>query len=463
MSDYGSFIHTKHRDFSGSGIAPESTGSHLFEHQRLLVEWALRKGRSAIFADTGLGKTAIELEWARQVAAHGRVLILTPLAVAAQTTREAKRFGVDVSNARQDDGARIVVTNYDNMHNFDASLFTGVVLDESSILKNFTGAMRNSLIASFSSTPYRLACTATPAPNDHTELGNHAEFLGVRTRVEMLAEYFVHDGGSTKDWRLKGHAVDPFWDWVGSWGAVLRSPADLGIDAAGFALPPLRMTEHIIAADHTQAFSQGRLFADVASSLNEQRGLRRDTLAERVDACSKLATGKSQCLIWCELNDEADAIVAAIPGAVQVAGSDDPEVKTERLLGFADGSIRVLVTKPKIAGFGMNWQRCQRMVFAGASHSFEQTYQAIRRCWRFGQTKPVDVTIVRHELDGPIVDNYRRKEAEAARMQSEMVGRTATALRAELLGKTDRWVGYNPQQQMNLPRWVEPRIEENAA
>lgn len=456
---YNDYLSTKHREFRGSGLTPVNTACHLFEHQRSLVEWALRKGRAAIFADTGLGKTAIEIEWARQVSAHGRVLILAPLAVAAQTQREATRFGVAVSAARQDSGAQVIVTNYENLHNFDASAFVGVALDESSILKNFNGAFRNQLIESFSDTRFRLACTATPAPNDHTELGNHAEFLGVRTRVEMLAEYFLHDGGSTQDWRLKGHAVGPFWDWVSTWGAVLRKPSDIGIDVAGFDLPPLRMREHVVAADHSKALTQGRLFADLASSLNEQRTIRRDSMPERVEACAAIASGDDQCLIWCELNDEADAIVASIPGAVQVAGSDDPELKTERLLGFADGSIRVLVTKPKIAGFGMNWQRCHRMVFAGASHSFEQTYQAIRRCWRFGQTHPVDVTIVRHELDGPIVDNYRRKEADAARMQSEMVERTAAALRAELVGVGQRWVGYAPQQDMRLPHWLSEKAK----
>lgn len=455
VTDYSSFITGKHSVFRGVGMQPGPMAPHLFEHQRLLTTWALRKGRAAIFADTGLGKTAMQLEYARHVSDLGRVLILTPLAVAAQTAREAARFGVQCDHVRQDNGARVVVTNYDNLGNFDPGEFVGVILDESSIIKNFAGAFRNELIAKFANTRFRLACTATPAPNDHTELGNHAEFLGVRSRTEMLSEFFAHDGGSTQDWRLKGHAVQPFWDWVGSWAAVLRSPADLGLDAHRYALPPLRMNEHVIRADHSKALAQGLLFADQATTLNDQRALRRESLAERVAACAELASGPEQCLIWCELNDEADALTAAIPGAVQVAGSDDPDVKSERLLGFAAGSIRALVTKPKIAGFGMNWERCHRIVFAGASHSFEQTYQAIRRCWRFGQTHPVEVTIVRHELDGSIVDNYRRKEADAARMQAELVARTAETLRAELAGDLpQRLHPYDARQRMKLPAWI---------
>jgi len=428
---------------------------HLFDHQRMIVQWALDRGRACIFADTGLGKSAMQLEWARHVATHGRVLILAPLAVAEQTVAEARRFGVEsVAYLRDDDGTtQIVVTNYDILDHFDAASFVGVVLDESSILKSYTGATRNAIIAAFRDTPYRLACTATPAPNDFTELGNHSEFLGVRSRVEMLAEYFVHDGGSTADWRLKGHAVGPFWRWVCSWAVVIRRPSDLGCEDGGYDLPPLHMREVVIPVSHDDAHAVGLLFAPQATTLSDQRATRRMTMEGRAWAAADLANGHDRpVVVWCELNAEADEIEDRIPGAVQIRGSDDVDAKRRALVGFADGSIRVLVTKPSIAGFGLNWQHCSDVVFAGASHSFEQTYQAIRRCWRFGQRSPVTVTVIRASTEDAIVANYRRKEADAERLAAEAVALASEALTG--IARASRWNAYQPSQPMTIPGWM---------
>jgi hypothetical protein len=429
----------------------------LFPHQRDLVGWALRKGRAAIFADTGLGKTLTQLEWARVVAERvGPVLILTPLAVADQTVVEARRFGIRAEYRREDDPSLpITVANYEMLPHFDADRYAGVVLDESSILKAYDGKTRNAIIGAFGQTPYRLACTATPAPNDHTELGNHSEFLGVKSRVEMLAEYFVHDGGSTQNWRLKGHAEDVFWRWVCTWGAVVKMPSDLGHDDAGYVLPDLVDEEVVVPIDHQDAWSEGYLFAPDVSTLADQRATRRATLDKRVAAAAAIANGTSEpVLIWGELNAETEAAAAAIPDAVEVRGSDSPEVKRDRLIGFAGGQHRVLVTKPKIAGFGMNWQHCSRVVFLGASHSYEQTYQAIRRCWRFGQTRPVTVTVIRAETEGPIMANYRRKEADAARLAEGMLAHMRESMQSEIRASKREWNDYDPRVPMTVPSWV---------
>ena len=433
------------------GVTPAA-----FPHQKDLILWALRKGRAAIFADTGLGKTIMQLEWARSVASVGRVLIIAPLAVCAQTVEEGARFGIECVYRRSDEGDAITVTNYEMAEHFDPSAFAGIVLDESSILKSFTGRTRTMLIERFGAVPYRLACTATPAPNDFTELGNHSEFLGVKSRVEMLAEYFVHDGGSTQDWRVKGHAVDDFWRWVASWGAVVKSPADLGHDDAAYLLPPVRMHEHIIRVDNEDAWAGGYLFAPQAIDLASQRATRKATTGKRVSMAARIAEdAEGPVIVWCEYNREADEVQRAIAGAVQVAGSHSPELKAERLNGFSAGAFDVMVTKPKIAGFGMNWQHCRTMIFMGASHSYEQTYQAIRRCWRFGQTGTVHVHIIRAETESAVVANYRKKEARAARMAVVMTARAGEVLRSDIRAATGReWNPYVPATAMTVPGWV---------
>jgi len=453
-ADYEEWVASKFDGAAFDGIDGADISGALYPHQRDLVQWALRRGRAAIFADTGLGKTAMQLEWARHVAKRGRVLILAPLAVGSQTEHEGEKFGVECKFSRHDAGHRITIANYEMLHAFDPSEFAGIVLDESSILKSFTGKTRNALIDSFSGTPFRLCCTATPAPNDHMELGNHSEFLGYKSRVEMLSEYFCHDGGSTKDWRIKGHAYGAFWEWVTSWGIVVKLPSDLGYDDGGFALPPLELVEHVIPVDHRDAWSEGYLFAPDTRTLAESRAVRRATMGARVARAAELVSHNKPAVVWCELNAEADMATRAIDGAIQVKGSDSSDAKCEALDAFADGRARVLVTKPSIAGFGLNWQHCASMVFMGASYSYEQTYQAIRRCWRFGQSSPVKVHILRAETEEHVIAAYRRKEADAARMASEMTAAARDSILASVRGGAREWSPYVPSIDMEIPTWV---------
>ncbi len=445
VNEYAEFIESKKTKSQATGLAtvPELNAA-LFPYQRDIVGWALRRGRAAIFADCGMGKTLMQLEWARAVAEStgGNVLILTPLAVGQQTAREAERFGI-VARVSADgelfDG--ITITNYEKLHKFDVSQLAGVVLDESSILKSFDGKMRNQIIGMFSRTPFRLACTATPAPNDHPELGNHAEFLGVMSRVEMLASYFCHDGGETSVWRLKGHAVGIFWGWVASWAACIRRPSDLGYSDDGFTLPPMTIHEHILAAETVD--TGGALFYE-AMTLTEQRTARRESLSDRVAHVAAMANGDSaQWLIWCELNAEGDALAAAIPDAIQVAGADSDEVKSARMKAFSDGSARVLISKASVCGFGMNWQHCHKMAFVGLSHSYEQFYQATRRCWRYGQKMDVQVHVVMAEPELPILRNLKRKQADAATMAEQMIGQMSEVMNLEIHGQVRETDDYN--------------------
>lgn len=455
---YDDLIARKSASTPSSGFIVEDVAPHLFAHQVDLVRWALRRGRAAIFADTGLGKGLMLLEWARHVAERGRVIILAPLAVGPQLAAEATRFGVDARYLRADDPtARIAITNYEMLHAFDPSAFTGVVLDESSILKSYTGATKTALLAAFKHTPYRLACTATPAPNDFTELGNHSEFLGLKSRTEMLAEYFVHDGGSTQDWRIKGHALTPFWRWVATWGAVVKLPSDLGYDDGAFALPPLEMIEHVVPSTDHDHKASGMLFAMEARTLQEQRAVRRGTIDSRVGKTLELVkkSKRDQFVIWCELNDEQDAMAEALGKiCVSIQGSTSDDDKLERHDRWLSGKARVLVAKPSQFGFGLNWQHCHRVVFIGASHSYERTYQAIRRCWRFGQTSPVTVDLVRSDLEAAIVENYRRKENDAAKMAAEMTSHVGEAVRAEVRGLSREFNPYKPGKRMTLPAWL---------
>lgn len=441
---------------SGFAVADSDIAPHLFLHQPDLVKWALRRGRAALFADTGLGKGPMALEWARHVSARGRVLVLAPLAVGPQLEREGKRFGVDARYVRADDrGQRIVVANYEMLHAFDPSEFIGVVLDESSILKSFDGRTRTQLINMFRETPYKLACTATPAPNDFTELGNHSEFLGLKTRSEMLAEFFVHDGGSTQDWHIKGHAVQAFWRWVATWGAVVKMPSDLGYDDGAFKLPPLRMVEHVVSATDHDIAASGQLFAMEARSLTEQRAVRRGTIGSRALRVADLARLPGQSVVWCELNDEQDAISDELGDvAVSIAGATPDEQKIARHEAWLRGDVKALVSKVALFGFGLNWQHCNHVIFAGPSNSYERTYQAIRRCWRYGQTRDVTVDVVRSDLDGAIVENYRRKEADAAKMAAEMTAHVGEAVRAEVQGLSREFNSYQPATAMTIPRWL---------
>lgn len=417
---YESFLKSKAVTDPPTGLAtsPELNAA-LFSFQRDIVRWALIRGRAAIFADCGMGKTLMQLEWANHV--PGPVLILAPLAVAAQTVREGERFGIAVGYARNQSQAiqRITIANYEMLEHFDAARFMGVVLDESSIIKAYDGKTRTQILETFSKTPFRLACTATPAPNDYMELGNHAEFLGVMSRAEMLAMFFVHDGGDTQKWRIKGHAQAEYWKWICSWAVMLRKPSDLGYEDAGFALPEMVMHQIEVKVNDIQ---EGQLFPLEAHTLQERLQARRSTINERVADCAAIVNATTEpFLVWCNLNAESESLVKAIPGAIQVSGADSNDAKEKAMAGFSQGTIRVLITKPSIAGFGMNWQHCRNMAFVGLSDSYEQFYQAVRRCWRFGQTKTVNVYVITAETEGAVVANIRRKELDAKKMAEEMV------------------------------------------
>ena len=441
MSDYyAQFLAGKKRAAPVDGFQCGELPRDLFDFQRDIVQWACKRGRAAIFADTGLGKTAMQMAWAQQV--PGRVLVVAPLAVAQQSMREAARFGIDATYSREPIDAKITITNYEMLHHFDLTTYAGVVLDESSILKAYAGKTRTQIIESTRDVPYRLSCTATPSPNDFMELGNQCEFLGVLSRVEMLATYFTHDGGETSKWRLKGHGRRKFWEWLATWAVVIRKPSDIGGDDTLYNLPPLTMHEHVIASDKPM---DGELFVRPALTLHDQRSARRSSLSDRVAEIAAMVNASDQpWIIWCNLNDESDALAAAIPDAVAVSGSDDMDAKERAMLGFADSSIRVLVSKPSICGFGMNWQHCANVAFCGLSHSFEQMYQAIRRCWRFGQARPVDVHIVTAEAEGQVLESIKRKESQHEEMSAEMVNHMRDAMRAEIKGATHMRDDYEP-------------------
>ena len=435
--NYSEFLERKRITDPATGLdfIPE-LNPMLFPFQRDIARWALARGRAAIFADCGLGKSPMQLEWAHNV--PGRVLILTPLAVAQQTVREGAKFGIHCEYAREQSktDSKIVVTNYEMLQHFDPEAFAGVVLDESSILKSYDGKTRTAIIDAFAKTPFRLACTATPAPNDYMELGNHAEFLGVMSRVEMLSMFFVHDGGETQQWRLKGHAESEFWRWLCSWAVMIRKPSDLGYEDGAFILPELVMHESVIRVNQP---TSGYLFPIEANTLQERIAARRDTITERAEECAILANGtKRPFLIWCNLNSEAELACKLIPDAVEVRGSDSIEDKEGTLLGFTDGTIRVLVTKPSIAGHGMNWQHCADVAFLGLSDSWEQYYQAVRRCWRFGQTRPVNVHIITAETEGAVIANIKRKERDAETMAENMLEHMKDLNTEALKGATAR-------------------------
>lgn len=454
MTDYEQFIQRKATSalYTDSiQLSPDDLNPMLYPFQRDIVRWALAKGRAAIFADCGLGKTAMQLVWAEQVCRHrgGSVLILAPLAVSTQTVAEGLKFGVEVALCETADDLQrgVNITNYEKLEKFKGCSFSGVVLDESSILKSFTGKVRNQIIDFFSDTPFRLACTATPAPNDYMELGNHAEFLGIMSYSEMLAMFFVHDGGQTSKWRLKGHAEDVFWQWMGSWAVVMASPADLGYEIAGYDLPPLRV--HEIVADGAEPVTE-------PMTLTQRRKARKDTLAQRCAAAAALVnSSEEQWLIWCDLNDESATLTSLIEGAVEVKGSDKPKEKADRMLGFSVGLNRCLVTKPSIAGFGMNWQQCHNMIFVGLSDSYEQYYQAVRRCWRFGQKNPVDVYIVISSREGCVKENIERKQADCEKMRQAMVEQSKEITKKELQSTCRIATPYDPHTDMALPEWEE--------
>lgn len=425
---YADFLRQKQKRWGGVAMPDGPLPPQLFDWQAAVTRWGMRKGQAAIFADCGLGKSFMQLAWAQNV--PGRVLILAPLCVAEQTVGEAAKLGIDAPYARGHAAAgdaRLVVTNYERLENFDVSQFAGVVLDESSILKSFDGKTRTKLIKAFARTPYRLCCTATPSQNDIAELANHAEFLGLQTRAEFLATWFVHDD---KGWRMKRHARQAFFRWLASWAVAFRKPSDLGYSDEGFVLPALTIQDRVIESGAVE----GVLFPEIggrglAGALKARRG----SLRQRVDAiCNIVDEWGDQNLIWCGLNEESDLLAKELPRSLNVQGKDDYDKKLRAVRSFTDGTTAHLITKLSILGYGMNFQHCRKMVFCGMGYSFESYYQGIRRCWRFGQKRPVEATIVVSEAERGVVDTVRRKEAAADAMASELLAAMRDFEREEL-------------------------------
>lgn len=469
LTAYRAFLDGKRREPPSSGFecSAGDANASLFDHQRHITAWSVRRGRGAVLAATGLGKTRIQAEWLRLIHARagGCGLILAPYAggaLPAQTIREAAQIGIRIEYAHDDAEAsamltgecRAVITNYERLHKFDPARFNAVVLDESSILKAYSGTTKRALVAAFAGTPYRLCCTATPAPNDLEELCNHADFLGVMSPAEMRSTFFIADSrGEFMKYRIKGHAKQAFYDWLASWAIACRTPADLGFDGSAYRLPELRIIDHVA---ETGWSAEGELFTPRLQGVGQRTEVRKDTLSERVAATVALikAEPDEQWIAWCGLNAESGAITAAIPGAVNVQGSDDEGVKARGLLDFAEGRVRVLVTKPKIAGFGMNFQACARMVFCGLSDSYEAYHQSIRRCWRFGQERPVDVHIVLAEAERVIAENVRAKERQYNDMNAGLISAIAEQNRRELFAGTSKGDSYEPVRDLALPGWL---------
>lgn len=447
------------RGFAKWGELPAS----LFDHQRHGVEFSLRTGCAALFYDTGLGKTAMAFAWGDQIvrATNKPVIMLAPLAVGPQHAREASRLGIDAMVIR--DGSevttpRIYVINYDRLDRIDAAGFGGVILDESSILKGFSGQTTRKLIEMFARTPYRLACTATPAPNDHTELGTHAEFLSVMRRDEMLPQWFIHDSADTGTWRIKGHARDDFWRWVASWARCVSKPSDLGFSDDGFILPELVTHHHEIIADVSEMAGsekdgQNRLFRIPEMSATSIHREKRMTLAARADVIAEkvFAEPGEPWVIWCDTNDEADALVERMPRdeTVEVRGNQSPDEKERKIVAFSEGRARIIISKSSITGFGLNWQHCARQAFVGLSFSYESYYQAVRRSWRFGQKRPVHVHIACADTERSIYDTVTRKAEDHGAMKDAMAKAMRFAAQPHKSSKL-----YSPKQEATFPRWL---------
>lgn len=455
VNDYADFISAKMQGGADSGFKPLWLPDFLYDFQASMAEWAIRKGRAEIMADCGLGKTPMGLVWASNVARHtGKpTLYLTPLAVGGQTIREAAKFGIEATQSRDGNSSgHIVVTNYERLHYFNPGDFGGVVCDESSVLKNFNGQRKGEITTFMRKVQYRLLQTATAAPNDYIELGTSSEALGYMGHMDMLNRFFKNDlnnsatgrmRGEVIKWRLKGHAETPFWRWVCSWARAMRRPSDLGFDDRAFKLPALHEVEHLVEA---KQLADGMLFALPAVGLKEQREERRRSVEERCQQVADLVNHTGQpALVWCHLNDEGDMLEKMIPDAVQVSGSDSDDAKEDRLLAFADGKARILITKPKIGAFGLNFQHCNHVTFF-PSHSFEQYYQAVRRCWRFGQKREVRVDIITTEGERGVMRNLQRKAVQADEMFSNLVTEMNQALAIERAS--------NMTKEMEIPSWL---------
>lgn len=455
MSSYQEFIKSKAFRHVSSGFEVDALDYPLFDYQSPIVKWACRRGKAAVFADTGLGKTIMQLAWADQVAKHtgGPVIILAPLAVSNQTIKEGEKYGIEAQRANPGApmfGPHIVITNYEQLHKFNSDDFQGVVLDESSILKGMDGRRRKEITEFGASIPYRLSCTATPSPNDFMEIGTQSEFLGIMSQTEMLAMFFIHDGSDTSKWRLKGHGQRKFFEWMATWSVVIRSPEDLGFDGSRHELPPVEYHSHVIETE-----VDGALFVEPALGLQERNKARKESVDKRVRKAADIANSlDGPVLVWCNLNDESERLAELIRDSVEVKGADKPDHKTNSLIGFADGNIKCMVSKPKIAGFGMNFQVCHQMIFVGLSDSWESYYQAIRRCWRFGQTNVVHVHIISADTEGAVVENIRRKDAQNNELGAEMVKHMKTMMEKEIFSASIEKTEYNANQEMGVPEWL---------
>jgi superfamily II DNA or RNA helicase len=426
----------------------------LRDFQRDTVAWACRRGRAAIFAGTGLGKTLMQLAWAHLVMERTDkpVLVVAPLCVAQQTIREGQKFGIEAEYIREPKfcNSRIHVINYEMLKHFNPDNYAGIVLDESSILKGMDGKMRRYITDFASTIPYRLSCTATPSPNDFMELGTQSEFLGIMTQVEMLAMFFIHDGSDTSKWRLKGHGRAKFWQWLATWSVVIRNPGDLGYSSEGYDLPELIYHNHVVETGENDG-----LFVKIAQGLQDRNTARRESVDLRVEKAAEIANSiDGACIVWCHLNDESQKLETQIVDGVQIFGAMKPEIKEGLITCFTEGEILKLITKPKIAGFGLNWQHCNHMIFVGLSDSWESFYQAVRRCWRFGQNKPVHVHIVTADTEGAVLENIRRKQQLNDEMSKEMAAVMRDLTVAEIKGATTEKTDYIPCEEMAKPLWA---------
>lgn len=454
LHEYRDFINSKSKKLIKHGFAPSHINSMAKEHQKNVLNFALNMGKSAAFLDTGLGKSFIELEFAKQCCEETKKpsLILTPLAVAGQMVREGQKFNIDARQVREqsDVGPGIMVSNYERLQKLDPSCFGAVILDESSILKSYAGRIRIAIQEAFKDTPYKLCATATPSPNDHTELGNHAEFLGIMRQQEMLSKWFINDTSTaSQDWRLKGHAADDFWRFVASWARCATLPSDLGGDDDGYVLPPIDERTHIISADRTQNVDQGMLFRIPEMSATSFHEEKRLTLKQRCDLAAELSNHDSPVTVWCETNDESSYLASIVKDAIEVHGALDPDEKERRLLGFADGKYRAIICKPKLAGFGVNWQHCAHAVFSSISFSYEQHYQAKRRSYRFGQNNIVKNDIVMSDTEGSIWAIIHEKSMKHEEMKRSM----AIAMR-QAQNEVETRVKYDRPIDLAFPEWL---------
>lgn len=457
--NYEDFLKTKEYTYQNTGfdVKSENLNSNLFDFQREIVKWALKKGRCALFLDTGLGKTICQLEFANQVCKHenGKALILAPLAVSKQTKQEGEKFGIEVNICRtqKDVVNGINITNYEMMQHFDPNEFVCVILDESSILKASLGKMANDIIDIFRFTKYKLACTATPSPNDYTEFGNHCEFLNIMSRTEMLATFFINDAKEGQ-WRMKHHAESKFWEWLATWAMVVKNPKDIGYPDERYNLPKLNI-EHIIVESEVKA---GQLLSTVAKDLSERREARKESMLARVAMVKYLLRDMDSCLIWVDYNDES-TLVKTTCGVTEITGSDSDYIKEDRMLGFANGDIKYLVSKPSICGFGMNFQKCHNMIFCGISDSYEKFYQAVRRCYRFGQQDEVNVYVIISRREMSVLNNIKKKQEQHEKMSQEMIDRTSEILKNEIHSTMRITEDYVTNQIVKIPKWV--KTEEN--